>query len=408
MRKRIIYFMLVASILLTVSSPVSALDLKTNAQSTTTVSANFVGFTQAQKDRLQRVIDAQSTDMNRAFNADIEPVSAKPLLDFAGNQYTVIECEPTGYMIFHNASCHFVEFSTSSPSPYLYYSDNLFYGGPTEYYYFDGEQYLHTVIAEHYNDTLAEDMATTCEIANQYYVDTADRDVIDYVTRGVVSDQVRTISTNSSLSRSSFPTYISNAPVFTHCTTQSEMSYFNKGACGYIAAALLMLWYRQSVNINYLTTNSSTGLSYVTYKSGYYVFNGTPSTYYDGRTFSYNLWRWHSTMGNADYTNGNYSTGAGDIATTLSSYLSTKNISCNYIPALLPSTSYVISILENKDRPYLLWGYLQPADESRDKCMHAVTVYGHYNGYLLCHFGWEGYTCSSVDGIWGSGLYLNQ
>ena len=38
--------------------------------------------------------------------------------DFAGNVYTLAECLPTGYMIFHNESGAFVEYSVVAESPY--------------------------------------------------------------------------------------------------------------------------------------------------------------------------------------------------------------------------------------------------------------------------------------------------
>ena len=41
----------------------------------------------------------------------------KKVKDFSGNKYTVIECEPNGYFIYHNESGKFIEYAIDSISP---------------------------------------------------------------------------------------------------------------------------------------------------------------------------------------------------------------------------------------------------------------------------------------------------
>ena len=59
--------------------------------------------------------------------------SIKKITDFSGNPYLVIECSPTGYLIYNEDAGVIMEESERSPSPYLDISHGL-YGGPTQYY----------------------------------------------------------------------------------------------------------------------------------------------------------------------------------------------------------------------------------------------------------------------------------
>lgn len=366
-----------------------------------------IDMTIAERERFLDVVSAETETVATAFDADISADTIKALLDFAGNSYTLIECEPSGYMIYHNASGQFVETSATSPSPYAGFDKNLYYAGPTQYYVLENGIYKHTVIDESHTQDEVDAYSAVCEQANENYIESANVDIIDYIESGE-QQQVSSIAEALSANESA-PTYITNAYCLSNCETASEMSYFGKNACGYIAAALLMLWYRETINSTYLSTNNSTGQSYLKLKNGVHVFNGDPNNYANGKTFSYNLWRWHSGLGQSDYENGYYGTGAGEIATTLESYVKGKGLPYTYDTDVLPLTSSIISKIDSRDRPYLLWGTgVQPVDESQKKCDHAVIVYGHWNGYLLCNFGWPGYSCSSVKGFWGSGLMLRQ
>ena len=398
------------SLLLVFSMSFSAVAQASNVQISEqhSLEINTVGMTLAQQNRFREVISLEANILSSAFSNDVVPQSTKPLLDFAGNHYTLIECQPSGYMIYHNASGEFVETSTTSPSPYLTYSSNLYYGGPTQYYVFTNGNYEHTVLNETYSEDTMSSLVDSCIQAHDYYIDNADTDILAYIETGDFSE-VKLATQDITTSSEDYPSYITNAYCLSNCETQSEMSYFPKGACGYIAAALLILWYRETIDSTYLSSNNSTGISYLTIKNGAHVFNGDPSDYSDGRTFSYNLWRWHSANGQADHQNGDYNSGAGDMATTLESYIEGKGLNYTYDIDIGPLTSSIISKLDSRDRPYLLWGTgVQPVDESRSKVNHAVVVYGHWNGYLLCHFGWTNYNCSSVKGLWASGLMLGQ
>lgn len=363
-------------------------------------------MTVAEKARFSEIISLEADVVATAFSEDISAIKTKSMRDFAGNTYTLVECQPSGYMIYHNASGQFVETSATSPSPYLKYTDNLYYGGPTHYYVLIDGEYVHTVLEETYSENDIDAFVSVCTDSHEYFLNESNAAVLNYIENGQ-STALQAVAQENATSED-FPSYITNAYCLNNCATHSEMSYFAKGACGYIAAALLMLWYRETIDYRYLTTNNSTNESYVIDKNGSYVFCGNPTTYYDGRTFSYNLWRYHSEFGQADYENGYYGSAAAEIAATLDSYVSGRGLPFTYDTDVLPTTASIIQKLDSRDRPYLLFGRLQPKDESKDKCDHTVVVYGHWNDSLICHFGWSNYTCSSVKGTWGSGLMLYQ
>lgn len=403
-RIRLCSFMIVFSMIF---SPLVQATTTENDTLSVPLSIYCNSMTTAEAVRFGDIVSAEAQSISNAFDENITPVRSKELLDFAGNRYTLIECEPSGYMIYHDASGQFVETSSSSPSPYNLYSENLYYGGPTQYYVLENGIYQHTILDEECSESTVETFASTCTQANDNLISSSNNDVLNYITGNASAEPSAIDQIYSSTSETS-PTYITNAYCLSNCETASEMSYFPKGACGYIAAALLMLWYRSTINPTYLTYNNSSGVPYLTSKNGYYVFCGNPSNYANGQTFSYNLWRWHSGYGQSDYENGYYGTGAGEIANTLESYVEGKGLTYTYDTDVLPTTASIINKLDSRDRPYLLWGSLGTADGATGSIDHAVIVYGHFNGLLLCNFGWAGYSCVSISGIWGSGLMLYQ
>lgn len=81
--------------------------------------------------RLLYFLDRNVNGMNSEYDTEASINSTKTLYDFAGNTYTLVECAPTGYMIMCDDSATMVEYSGTSPSPYLGLTNNLYYGGPS-------------------------------------------------------------------------------------------------------------------------------------------------------------------------------------------------------------------------------------------------------------------------------------
>ena len=106
----------------------------------------------------------------------------KEIEDFSGNKYSVIECAPTGYYIYHNESGNFVEYSAESNSPYLNVSGKIYYGGPTFYYVENEGKYCHTITDEEFlisdKSGLAE-MSTTLDTTLNAHKDVAVLDVVE-------------------------------------------------------------------------------------------------------------------------------------------------------------------------------------------------------------------------------------
>ena len=73
-------------------------------------------------------------DLSGEEAIDVEIERFLTIHDFAGNEYTLVECAPSGYIIYHNESGTFVEGSVVAQSPYLGISGEKYYGGPNEYY----------------------------------------------------------------------------------------------------------------------------------------------------------------------------------------------------------------------------------------------------------------------------------
>ncbi|MDR0220572.1 MAG: hypothetical protein LBI54_04095 [Lachnospiraceae bacterium] len=108
----------------------------------TSVMAMSQTYSFAREDRMQVLFSAKLIEMideseARGGTADgvAETISKiKRITDFAGNQYTLVECSPTGYMIFHIESGIFTEYSATAPSPYLGEEGNFYYLGLKGYY----------------------------------------------------------------------------------------------------------------------------------------------------------------------------------------------------------------------------------------------------------------------------------
>lgn len=82
--------------------------------------------------------------INYVNGIDLEIDTIKPLVDFAGNVYYDIECDPQGYIIMHGQTGDYVEYSEEAQSPYAGFYGTLLYGGPTYYYYVEDGEYEHT------------------------------------------------------------------------------------------------------------------------------------------------------------------------------------------------------------------------------------------------------------------------
>lgn len=87
-------------------------------------------------------------EMYAETETDLEVATVKELSDFSGNKYYITEFTPTGYLICHGETGEMIEYSESASSPYLEYSENLYYCGPTYYYIPANGGFTHSVLDE--------------------------------------------------------------------------------------------------------------------------------------------------------------------------------------------------------------------------------------------------------------------
>ena len=304
--------------------------------------------------------------------------SIKPVLDFAGNEYTVVECSPVGYIIFNNEAALILESSESSPSPYLGLSGPLYYAGPTHYYSYNpvDNTYSHSVLNKEVSLNEIEARVEVCRSAQIELLKQTDSELKAYLESGISA------SNNVSRSSSTDNTYVGdNKDFFVDMDTAEEMSYWatGNGACGYVASSIVLLYYHNFHDDNIIDTET------------YPLTENTNGDYFSGEDFTAYLYQ---TIGvnTLGYSN---SLNANKVATVMRTYLSNdRDITVNTWYANMPSVSTVISHL-GQDRPVVYvdrWN--DPSRSGGATTDHDIVVYGYNssNNKLIAHFGWEGYT----------------
>lgn len=424
--KRFLSTLLSLSILF--ASTAAALEVKQPLENTAEVNTikDVLDVPTEQANRIVNVFDKKVEEVAAlSYETDRMAISQiKELRDFSENQYLLVECNPSGYLIYHVDSGRFVEYAPDSPSPYKDISsdETLYYGGPMEYYFLENSQFVHTILEEKYDISNQKDFSIHSETVSNYFSDNADEDTLSYIENKsqplekAQKDASQGFTTNSEIL---FPNYINvgdifyiqNAAQIDRLYNEQQMSYIHApgGACGYVAAAILILWHKTTILNNYLTVNNSTGRSYTSITNEFTHFNGNPKAYTDGLSFSYNLYRWHSGKG----TTGDYSTTGWNVKDTIESYLNARNIPVNSVLYTLPGNYEIVTFLHSYNRPFILGGTLTAKYSNKSKGWHFCTVYGYYRktqneALLIAHFGWENYNRNFVDGIWTQGYGIKS
>lgn len=321
---------------------------------------------------------------------DIEIATVSTIHDFAGNTYTLIECAPQGYMIYHNSSGVFVEYSAVTNSPFWGLDGTFYYCGPNEYYIFDQEAtaYRYVFMDEYLSETQISELSDNATLVNQLLVENCNKEVLDYLSG---SSNVRPAEifkkTEETASARTVTaggwTYVDNFHFFWNL---NECGYIDGGRCGYIAAAILLAYDKI---YNSLDTVPD---SYYYSSNGQYSLNdfGALALYFKGVSLGY---------GEA--------TTAAEITNTVDSWLLGRGISVNHTCQLFPgSSAATIAQKLNDDRPVIWFGYVSDQDFDSSTGNHAVVVYGYQtNGItydFVAHFGWNNATAVYFSGILGS------
>lgn len=299
----------------------------------------------------------------------------KTAYDFCGNEYKVIECEPTGYFIMVPESGMLTEFSCTSDSPYsAYTNEKMFYAGPTYYYVLTSEQnedvFMHTIETDSYlTRSTVDSFRKKCEEIYTEY-----RSMVVPLARkyflGDINEENLLMGLEDNHSANPSPLYMPNASWFT--SHSSGFGYVSGGCCGYIAANLLLKYWHHSVGAISLPSNHAT-------------INSTVLTN--------NLLSIGSSLGYG------YSLYASNLKNIMNQYLSTNNVAGSATYALF---AYNVYNELNNNRPVVLFGSLYDPQNPSSNTNHAVVAYSYYyasDGYLTfrCHYGWNGYANISVS-----------
>ncbi|OCN00391.1 hypothetical protein A7X67_02050 [Clostridium sp. W14A] len=307
-----------------------------------------------------------------AANAKITISETKPLLDFAGNKYDLVECSPTGYYIIHPESGIVVESATNAKSPYKGFYSNLYYGGPTYYYVKSDKGYVHTIEGTTITDVDAA--SEQCNEINSKLISQANIEVADYI-KGK-SSKLDTTQSLANLNSADY--WVVDHDWFSYNSV--SFGYVDGGYCGYVASNLI--------------------LKYWNYVGGHYL----PSQYasISSTTLTNELIAIGKNLGYGA------ATWASQITNVINTFCNQNSLSaCSSWHA---GTSGMINEISTYQRPIILFGNLANAGN------HAVVAYG-YNEYenpgfytFVCHYGWDGYADIHIyggDSVFGSNTQYN-
>ena len=216
--------------------------------------ANMTAYSSFAENQRLYAMTEDHIDVNMGSDLTID--SIKSLQDFDGNQYTLFELDPIGYIIYYNDSGKYIEYSESSYSPYLNLTGNLYYGGAMQYYREDGDVLIHTLksdttidktnipVLSSYSHEMALALTENPDTHNLSYIGGGETHYAAPVIDGVVSTRA---AVSANISMTSF---------FPNLRTSTQIGYRSGGVCGYIAGAM-MIAYNYFAFDSGLITNSS-------------------------------------------------------------------------------------------------------------------------------------------------------
>ena len=305
----------------------------------------------------------------------------RDLRDFSGNLYWLIEFDPVGYAIYHPVAKVFSEFSETAPSPYAGY-DSIVYGGPSFYYYQTSTEYVNIktgestsknlLVAENLSDSSTDALTATYNSFVDYEVD----------------DAVAPTAADMSY-------LIPNAYYF------QKLNSFGinvRGTCGQLAASILLSYYANYVNVNFVPTE------YITPRSG--------------TTTNYQSWSAMPALSNnlhlelIDITEElglSLGTTGTSIKTILSTYYYDHSIG-GVSQQVLTSPFFVDTQMRNiinGNNPMLMFGNLTLPGGGRGN--HVVVCYGYRIlsnvTYYRVHMGYSGCTDIELANLWSQNVF---
>lgn len=344
--------------------------------------------------KVASILDEYSVFEDENLPNEITIASITPISDFCNNTYTLIECDPTGYLIYHNESGIFVEYTPESHSPFYGHEGQYKYVGPNEYYVLESVEtntYRHALDNSELKEKDIELLSEQSSVINQKLVESRNKNVLEYNSKynHQSDDLILRASTESW-------TLVNKYTIF---SKMNSCGYINGGKCGYIAAGMLLTYDKLTSSRNCVTAGT-----HYTYTNGICsIKTALPTALYNkGVSLGYGA-----------------STTSFAIHHTVKQWLADRSITVNHTSLFAPLGNNVI--IGNKiqnSRPVIWFGHIGKYNDlisgnaSNSAGNHAVVVYGYKvipTGYqLLAHFGWDnGYTKVSFTGILGS-MYTFQ
>lgn len=361
MKKRILAVLLAAMMLMSM--------LMTSASAATAESLNVSVDAVSAKTRADRLAVVLEEVVD-SWSSDREISTIKEISDFAGNTYTLVECLPTGYVIYNNEAALVLERAENSPSPYLDKSGDLYYAGPTQYYYYNVAEgtYIHSVLGSTMSSSEVEYRSIVCQQAQVELNKETDTARQQYIETGSQPLSANTLSSNT------YKYVGDHKDFFESLKTKEEIGYWStgNGVCGYVASGLVLLYYNKYENNNIIDSKylASSGEA----------FNGGDLTKYLYNTIG-------SSLGYGTSLN------ATQVANVMKTYLNGRGISVTTWSANMPSKAAVVTQLKAGRPVVYVDRWNDPSTNGSSTTDHDIVIYGYDDdNNLIAHFGWAGYS----------------
>lgn len=207
--------------------------------------------------------------INDEYDTDVTIGEVKTLEDFAGNGYTLVECEPEGYFIMCNDSATLVEYSGTSVSPYKGFQGDLYYGG-AGYFFIKRNDNLYDIFNQCSIDSAyGHRLTATSEELYADIMEEKNTNILAYIKGNTVMKRSASLGLYGKTWK-----VVNNADFFRNKRNTFQMSYYadgNKAYSGYVCASMLLGYYDTFkghfglVNNNYMT-GSGVNRNFCTYK----------------------------------------------------------------------------------------------------------------------------------------------
>lgn len=377
------------------------------AYSVVRISAEAVAsISSTKQERINNTLDQFVDIMNDEYNTSCVLSSTKVIEDFAGNQYILVECDPSGYMIFSEDAGILVEYSGVNPSPYSNCENELYYGGPGFFMKKQGDKLVHTLDGQQIDYSVKSAFAASSEEMHNSLIAQKNSQVVDYIRSGDLP-MSRTGSLN--LYNRTW-TVVDCADFFRNKDTAEKMSYYSSNDIaysGYIAASMLLGYYdtvkgySNLVNSNYMDLTSDKPNRHFKINAD----NGKSFTQYFlvEQILIANDWEHWSTGTQVRRVMNEYFSMVGR-----SSELGSYDMITPFFSGITVRNNI------DKDIPVILFGSIEPpstpsgGSPSGNNINAAVLVYGYSRSgttnYFLVHYTWPGYSQSTIN-LYGNTSY---